>query len=179
MVIAAAGLRGGPAGRCHAHALPSSLRPVPVVASGPRSTGARGAVAAPISEPPAAADVQSSTPRVPLSPEGTHNPWAPPFDFLQKAFLPLIRHMGPKVEATLTRAGFYPAGGGRFTVDVEPEPVLRRIDLLDRGEIVRQSARAVVSRLPLAIWKPKISANSSWSMELIWLSAHRLECRSS
>ena len=82
---------------------------------------------------------------------GTHNPWAPPFDFLQRAFLPVIRRMGPKIEATLVRPGFYPAGGGQFDVTIEPRPVLRRLDLLERGEIVRQSARAVVSRLPLAI----------------------------
>lgn len=32
---------------------------------------------------------------------GTHNMLAPPFDFLEKAFLPLVNRMGPKVEATL------------------------------------------------------------------------------
>jgi RNA 3'-terminal phosphate cyclase (ATP) len=30
---------------------------------------------------------------------GTHNPFAPPFDFLAKAFIPLINRMGPKVAA--------------------------------------------------------------------------------
>ncbi len=87
---------------------------------------------------------------------GTHNPWAPPFDFLQKAFLPVIRRMGPKVEATLVRPGFYPAGGGLFNVTIQPQPVLRRLDLLERGPILRQSARAVVSRLPLAIAQREI-----------------------
>ena len=29
---------------------------------------------------------------------GTHNPHAPPFDFLERAFLPLINRMGPTVE---------------------------------------------------------------------------------
>src|SRR5262245_8861795 len=46
---------------------------------------------------------------------GTHNPHAPPFDFLARAFLPLIGRMGPSVTATLIRPGFYPAGGGQFT----------------------------------------------------------------
>src|SRR5262245_64635982 len=41
---------------------------------------------------------------------GTHNPWAPPFDFLEKAFLPLVNRMGPHVEVELERHGFYPAG---------------------------------------------------------------------
>lgn len=42
---------------------------------------------------------------------GTHNPHAPPFDFLQKTFLPILNKMGSKVSAKLERPGFYPAGG--------------------------------------------------------------------
>lgn len=107
---------------------------------------------------------------------GTHNPWAPPFDFLQEAFLPIIRRMGPKVEATLTRPGFYPAGGGRFEVGIEPQPVLRRIDLLERGEILSQTARAVVSRLPLAIARREIETirdRMSWPEE--WVTAETVD----
>ena len=47
---------------------------------------------------------------------GTHNPGAPPFDFLARVFLPLLRRMGAHVEARLDRPGFYPAGGGQCTV---------------------------------------------------------------
>src|SRR5512139_1323749 len=32
---------------------------------------------------------------------GTHNPYAPPFDFLEQAFLPLMRKLGPGVSASL------------------------------------------------------------------------------
>ena len=42
---------------------------------------------------------------------GTHNPFAPPHDFLARAFLPLLSRMGAEVAATLERPGFYPAGG--------------------------------------------------------------------
>jgi RNA 3'-terminal phosphate cyclase (ATP) len=49
---------------------------------------------------------------------GTHNPAAPPFDFLQRSFIPLIERMGPKVKLELQRYGFYPAGGGRFVVEL-------------------------------------------------------------
>jgi RNA 3'-terminal phosphate cyclase (ATP) len=79
---------------------------------------------------------------------GTHNPYAPPFDFLAKAFLPLVARMGPRVEAALERPGFYPAGGGLIRVRVEPAPRLERLDLLERGEIRRKRARAVCSNLP-------------------------------
>src|SRR6185295_18962730 len=40
---------------------------------------------------------------------GTHNPLAPPFDFLERSFLPLVARMGPQFEARLERWGFYPA----------------------------------------------------------------------
>ena len=50
---------------------------------------------------------------------GTHNPMAPPFEFIAEVFLPLLRRMGARVDATLVRHGFYPAGGGSFHVDIE------------------------------------------------------------
>jgi RNA 3'-terminal phosphate cyclase (ATP) len=49
---------------------------------------------------------------------GTHNMGAPPFEFLDRAFLPLIRRMGFDVTARLTRHGFYPAGGGMIEVGI-------------------------------------------------------------
>jgi RNA 3'-terminal phosphate cyclase (ATP) len=37
---------------------------------------------------------------------GTHNPSAPPFDFLDRASLPLLRRMGADVHAVLERPAF-------------------------------------------------------------------------
>jgi RNA 3'-terminal phosphate cyclase (ATP) len=79
---------------------------------------------------------------------GTHNPWAPPFDFLEKAFLPLINRTGADVRATLQRPGFYPAGGGRFAVEVMPTAELRGFDLLERGRLRATRVRAIVANLP-------------------------------
>jgi len=82
---------------------------------------------------------------------GTHNPFAPPWDFLAKSFLPLINRMGPCVETTLVRPGFYPAGGGQFTVRVQPARQLGRLELLERGEVRSRRVRAIVANLPLHI----------------------------
>jgi RNA 3'-terminal phosphate cyclase (ATP) len=79
---------------------------------------------------------------------GTHNPFAPPFDFLEKTFLPLLRRMGLGIAARLLRPGFFPAGGGKIAVSIKPTGELSSIDLLDRGEIKSMRARAVVARLP-------------------------------
>lgn len=81
---------------------------------------------------------------------GTHNPWSPPFDFLAHAFLPLLSRMGACVKAKLVRPGFYPAGGGEFTIEIEPAAggSLQPLALTERGEIVSRQARAVVAQLP-------------------------------
>src|SRR5438034_4921677 len=78
---------------------------------------------------------------------GTHNPHAPPFDFLQKAFLPELNRMGPMIAATLERPGFYPAGGGKFTLTIKPVPQLSPIQVLERGEIQCCRATAIVAGL--------------------------------
>ena len=78
---------------------------------------------------------------------GTHNAWAPPYDFLEKAFLPLLARMGARVKTALEIRGFYPAGGGRVTVDVDPAPRLEPLHLRERGKVLAVRATAVVSRL--------------------------------
>lgn len=79
---------------------------------------------------------------------GTHNPFAPPFDFLAEAYLPLVNRMGPRVTATLERPGFYPAGGGRFVVEITPSARLTGFSLLERGELRGRRASARIANLP-------------------------------
>ncbi len=77
---------------------------------------------------------------------GTHNPFAPPFDFLDQTFLGLINKMGPTVSASLIRPGFYPAGGGKVKIEITPAS-LGKIDLTQRGEILNKTAKAFVANL--------------------------------
>jgi RNA 3'-terminal phosphate cyclase (ATP) len=99
---------------------------------------------------------------------GTHNPMAPPFDFLARAFLPLLNRMGARVEATLERPGFYPAGGGRMTVAVEAADGLRPLELRERGEVRACSATALLAALPASIAHRELSElrqRLGWSLE--------------
>lgn len=82
---------------------------------------------------------------------GTHNVHAPPFEFLQKTFLPLVNRIGPHVSVELERYGFYPPGGGRVHVHIEPGAEWRRLDLRERGRVREQRARALVVNLPQSI----------------------------
>lgn len=79
---------------------------------------------------------------------GTHNPLAPPFDFLERTFLPLVNRMGPTVSARLERYGFYPAGRGRMVVEIDPSQVLTGLELLERSPIIGRQVIARVANLP-------------------------------
>lgn len=101
---------------------------------------------------------------------GTHNPHAPPFDFLDRAFLPLLNRMGPQVSAKLERAGFFPAGGGRFTVEITPVERLAPLDLQNRGESKGRSARAIVSNLSSGVANRElkvVSEKLGWPRECL------------
>lgn len=78
---------------------------------------------------------------------GTHNQWAPTFDFLDQAFLPQFRKMGGRVSAELESYGFYPAGGGAIRMVVEPTAETHALSLEDRGERTGEAIVAVVANL--------------------------------
>ena len=82
---------------------------------------------------------------------GTHNPLAPPFDFLARSFIPLVQRMGPEVELDLATPGFFPVGGGRFHAQIAPVKTLSPLVLLERGAIRERRARILLSKLPTPI----------------------------
>jgi RNA 3'-terminal phosphate cyclase (ATP) len=88
---------------------------------------------------------------------GTHNPLAPPFEFVERSLVPLLSAMGAAVEVRLERAGFYPAGGGRMTVELEGGRPLRPLTRLERGPLRRTRARALVSGLPVSIGRRELA----------------------
>ena len=79
---------------------------------------------------------------------GTHNPFAPPFDFFNRAFCALINRMGPRISATLERPGFFPRGGGIMHVGIQPTTRLLPLVLTKRGEIQQQWAEILLAHLP-------------------------------
>jgi len=81
---------------------------------------------------------------------GTHNMMAPPFEFIERVFLPVLNRMGPTATARLVRHGFFPKGGGRIEVEITPAP-LRKIDCMERGPLEACSATALIAALPFEI----------------------------
>lgn len=79
---------------------------------------------------------------------GTHNHWAPPFDYVERVFLPTVARFGVQARVKLKKAGWYPKGGGEVTVEVNPSEKLMAVDLSERGALERLEFMAVSSNLP-------------------------------
>lgn len=88
---------------------------------------------------------------------GTHNPMAPPYDFLERTLLPFLNRRAVRVETELLRPGFYPAGGGRIRARVQPGPAPPPLELTDRAPILHRRVRALVSDLPRHIGEREVS----------------------
>ncbi len=51
---------------------------------------------------------------------GTDVKWAPPWDYFHHVFLSHLQHMNVNIQAHLIRRGYYPRGGGKATVVIDP-----------------------------------------------------------
>ncbi len=86
---------------------------------------------------------------------GTHNQYAPPFDFLQQTFLPIIRKMGVEISTQLVRPGFFPAGGGCIEFSIIPNTKLKPITI-DKLIDPVVTATAISAKLPEHIGKREL-----------------------
>jgi RNA 3'-terminal phosphate cyclase (ATP) len=89
---------------------------------------------------------------------GTHNPFAPPFDFLDRVFLPVLARLGAKVSIDLDRPGFYPAGGGRMRARIEPVERLGPLEILERGQTRRRKATVLQAHVPKHVAERELRA---------------------
>ncbi|MEQ1894293.1 MAG: RNA 3'-terminal phosphate cyclase, partial [Planctomycetota bacterium] len=62
---------------------------------------------------------------------GTHNPLAPPFEFVARAFAPLLARLGARLAFELVRPGFHPAGGGVLRAHITPPEPALPLELLE------------------------------------------------
>lgn len=102
---------------------------------------------------------------------GTHASMAPSFEFIAKCFLPVFERMGPCVYARIKRHGFFPRGGGRIEISIEPAP-LRCIECVERGMLKERMGMVVFASLgdgqiPLRIRKAALKALPEWEEDMI------------
>ena len=89
---------------------------------------------------------------------GTHNPMAPPFEFIEQCYLPVIQRMGVKASVALERHGFMQAGGGVLTAEVAPVKKWKKLKLLERGELKQTIGTVLHAHLHREIAEREISA---------------------
>lgn len=82
---------------------------------------------------------------------GTHNMWAPTFDFFDRTFLPQFRKLGGKASVELVTHGFYPAGGGEIRLAISPAGEPERLELIRRGKRLDTHIDIVLANLKRSI----------------------------
>jgi RNA 3'-terminal phosphate cyclase (ATP) len=94
---------------------------------------------------------------------GTHNPMAPPFEFIERAFVPWVHRLGGGLHMTLRRCGFYPAGRGEFTAVItpfSPDPNAAPLHVDDRGELLECYAEALSGGVLVSVGARELDAVS-------------------
>ncbi len=101
---------------------------------------------------------------------GTHNPRAPNYDFLCNAFLPVLAKMGLVYTTSIAQYGFYPVGGGRFSIEITPPQQFSRIEIEQRGELIGITARCLGSGVPAHVMqreKRVLLSRAGWHKDTV------------
>ena len=110
---------------------------------------------------------------------GTHNMMAPPFDFIQKTFAPILAKMGVGLKPTLDKWGFYPAGGGRVCFEVSPVKKLKPLNLCERGDLISRSCLSIGSAIPQEVCErevEQVSKKLNWKPEELGFRLLKAPC---
>ncbi len=79
---------------------------------------------------------------------GTHVPWSPPFHYFSEVLLPTLKPMGISADPWIEKWGFYPRGGGKIQLKINPIHHLEPISLVDRGSLKKVCGISAISNLP-------------------------------
>lgn len=93
---------------------------------------------------------------------GTHNPMAPPFEFIAECFLPVLQAMGVRASVGLERPGFMQAGGGVLTAEITALKKWKKLRLLEKGALLKSSGRVLHAHLARRIAEREIAMAASF-----------------
>ena len=79
---------------------------------------------------------------------GTNVMWAPPIDSYQNLLFPLMKNMGINADARIIERGFYPQGGGRVIVTLDPIKEIKPLDIESLGDLIGIKGVCFSQRLP-------------------------------
>jgi len=78
---------------------------------------------------------------------GTNVMWAPPLDSYELVLFPLMKKMGIDAQLSISERGFYPIGGGRVNVTMDPIGRIEPIELDALGPLKYIKVRCFAQRL--------------------------------
>lgn len=102
---------------------------------------------------------------------GTHVEWSPPFHYMREVLLPLLSRTRIKADMEVEKWGWYPMGGGRVSLTVEPVKILLPLNITKRGRLLGLSGISAVSNLPVSIAERQRD-HGNWLLKSIGLSAN-------
>lgn len=82
---------------------------------------------------------------------GTHVPFSPTYDYISEVFIPMLKKIAIKVEASIIRYGFYPKGGGEVSFRIFPAEKIEKLHAVKKGELLSITGHSAVSNLPACI----------------------------
>jgi RNA 3'-terminal phosphate cyclase (ATP) len=88
---------------------------------------------------------------------GTHVPWSPSADYIQKVFLPTAAAMGINADVDVPVLGYYPVGGGELYSVIKPARLpLKPLELPERSRLKKIQITSTLSNLPVHIAKRQL-----------------------
>ena len=89
---------------------------------------------------------------------GTHNGMSPSLCFFEHCYLPALAKMGVYCELTVTKYGFYPAGGGKWQLTIYPCETLKPFaHFAQPTKDAKKAIKVLVNKLPGHVAKREIS----------------------
>jgi RNA 3'-phosphate cyclase len=82
---------------------------------------------------------------------GTDVPWAPTSDYIDRVLGPAMRDVGIGFTQRVERRGYYPNGGGRATVHIEPCEEVKAVKLDSKRKTTSASVVSRCGKLPVSV----------------------------
>jgi RNA 3'-terminal phosphate cyclase (ATP) len=88
---------------------------------------------------------------------GTHVEWSPAYYYFERVFAPFVAGFGVKTAARLEKFGWYPEGGGRIVVGIEPVGKFTSVTAVLRGGLKGIFGVSCSSNLPDHVAERQVS----------------------